>query len=178
MATYLCETEPSRGRYEVFKMKINWKIRCLVQSYLRKNLILTLTSDLSDSALFLKKALCSAVLPSFVRKSTIAPPFTNEINILAGFCFKLEANVSGVSVMEMVHVVKGMSNHELSSKWYKPYQELSGIRLIMSFWKIGQSQPLFVYFHLFYISQFKPGAAGWKVQSNWAKAAPLALSWV
>ena len=41
--------------------------------------------------------LCMAVVPSRVRKSTIAPPFTKVMSILAGFVLSPEAKQRGVS---------------------------------------------------------------------------------
>ena len=41
--------------------------------------------------------LCMAVVPSRVRKSTIAPPFTRVMSILAGFVLSPEAKQRGVS---------------------------------------------------------------------------------
>ena len=41
--------------------------------------------------------LCMAVVPSRVRKSTIAPPFTKVMSILAGFVLSPAAKPRGVS---------------------------------------------------------------------------------
>ena len=41
--------------------------------------------------------LCKAVVPSLVRKSTIAPPFTKVMSIRAGFVLSPEAKQRGVS---------------------------------------------------------------------------------